>query len=143
MIVLAFDRDWTVDVNPHPTKEAVPLAWIRHWAEETDHEVWAIDNQDLVEEAGIPGIKECIRRRDGDCSALGEPEEDGAYEWWPEREERLEIIAELFPNADEYIVVDDIDLSHVDGWTHFYAWEFVPGVQGGNIDLGWPGSVDS
>lgn len=30
MIVLAFDRDWTVDVNPHPNREAVPLEWVRH-----------------------------------------------------------------------------------------------------------------
>lgn len=31
MIVLAFDRDWTVDVNPHPNREAVPLDYVKHW----------------------------------------------------------------------------------------------------------------
>ncbi|ESS10408.1 MAG: hypothetical protein A07HR60_02423 [uncultured archaeon A07HR60] len=48
MHVLAFDRDWTVDLNPHPRHNAVPLEWVRHWAQEKDHEVWAIGNQDLV-----------------------------------------------------------------------------------------------
>jgi hypothetical protein len=50
MLVVAFDRDWTVEVNPHPQHEAVPLAWVRHLAHETDHAVYAIGNQDL--EAG-------------------------------------------------------------------------------------------
>ena len=35
MYVFAFDRDWTVDVNSHPHKEAVPLEWVRHLAHET------------------------------------------------------------------------------------------------------------
>jgi len=42
MYVLAFDRDWIVDVNPHPRHDAVPLDWVRYWAHDTDHEVWAI-----------------------------------------------------------------------------------------------------
>lgn len=141
MAVLAFDRDWTVDVNPHPSKEAVPLEWVQYWAKETDHEVWAIGNQDLVEEAGIPGIEEAIRRRDGDCSALGEQDEAGDYEWWPEREERLTILADLFPDADDYIVIDDLDLAHVDGWRHYHAWEFVPAVYTGAVGVGPPPDV--
>ncbi|WP_432419593.1 HEAT repeat domain-containing protein [Halobacterium zhouii] len=32
MLVFAFDRDWTDDVNPHLRKEAVPLEWVRHLA---------------------------------------------------------------------------------------------------------------
>ena len=95
MYVLAFDRDWTVDVNPHPHRDAVPLTWVRYWAHETNHEVWAIGNQDLVEEADILGTVESIRRRDGRIDALGEQDEHGYYEWWPEREERLQILAEL------------------------------------------------
>jgi len=35
MIVLAFDSDWTVDVNPHPNREAVPLEYVRYWNKET------------------------------------------------------------------------------------------------------------
>lgn len=136
--VLAFDRDWTVDLNPHPRKEAVPLEWVRYWAHDTGHEVWAIGNQDLVEEADIPGIEELIRQRDGDLSALGEQDEHGYYEWWPEREQRLHILADLFPDADEYVVVDDLDLSHVDGWNHYHAWGFVPAVQQDELNLTTP-----
>ncbi|AFZ73805.1 HEAT repeat domain-containing protein [Natronobacterium gregoryi] len=142
MYVLAFDRDWTVDVNPHPSREAVPIEWVRYWAYETEHEVWAIGNQDLVDEADIPGTVESIRRRDGDIDALGDRNEFGNYEWWPEREARLRILAELFPDADEYVVVDDLDLSHVDGWDHYHAWDFVELVRDGKIELSIPSSDD-
>jgi len=70
-----------VDVNPHPQREAVPLEWVRYWAREADHEVWAIGNQDLVAEADIPGTVESIRRCDGHIDALGEQDEYGYYEW--------------------------------------------------------------
>ncbi len=141
MYVLAFDRDWTVDVNPHPHRDAVPLEWVRYWADGTDHEVWAIGNQDLVDEADIPGTVESVRRRDGDIDALGDRDAFGNYEWWPEREQRLRILAELFPDADEYVVVDDLDLSHVDGWDHYHAWEFVELVRDGELDLSVPSSA--
>ena len=58
MIVFAFDRDLTVDVNEGP----VPLALVRHLAPETEHEVWATGNQLLKQEAGIPGITEILAR---------------------------------------------------------------------------------
>ena len=142
MYVLAFDRDWTVDVNPHPRREAVPLEWVRYWAHEAGHEVWAIGNQDLVEEADIPGTVESIRRRDGHVDVLGEQDEYGYYEWWPEREERLRILAELFPDAEEYIAVDDLDLGHVDGWEHYHAWDFVEHVRQGELGLSAPPATD-
>jgi len=142
MYVLAFDRDWTVDVNPHPRREAVPLEWVQYWAHETGHEVWAIGNQNLVEEADIPGTVESIRRRDGHVDALGEQDEYGYYEWWPEREERLRILGELFPDAEGYIAVDDLDLGHVDGWEHYHAWDFVEHVRQGELGLSAPPSTD-
>ncbi|ADQ66919.1 HEAT repeat domain-containing protein [Halogeometricum borinquense] len=142
MYVLAFDRDWTVDVNPHPQREAVPLEWVQYWAHEAGHEVWAIGNQDLVEEADIPGTVESIRQRDGHVDALGEQDEYGYYEWWPEREERLHILAELFPDAEGYIAVDDLDLGHVDGWEHYHAWDFVEHVRQGELGLSAPPSTD-
>ena len=142
MYVLAFDRDWTVDVNPHPHRVAVPLEWVRYWAHESNHEVWAIGNQDLVEEADIPGTVESIRRRDGHIDALGEQDEYGYYEWWPEREERLQILAELFPDAEGYIAVDDLDLGHVDGWDHYHAWDFVEHLHDGELGLSVPSSSD-
>lgn len=98
MSVLAFDRDWTVDVNPHPRREAVPLEWVRYWAHNTDHE----------------------------------------DEWWPDRAERLHILARLFPDADAYIVVDDLDLSYVDGWTDCHAWDFLDAIDEGHLDLTIP-----
>jgi hypothetical protein len=138
MYVLAFDRDWTVDLNPPPQRKAVPIEWVEYWAHESLHEVWAIGNQDLVEEAEISGTIESVRRRDGDIEALGDKDEFGYYEWWPDRDERLHILAELFPDAEEYIVVDDLDLSYVDGWRHYYAWDFVEAIQTGEIGLSPP-----
>lgn len=140
MHVLAFDRDWTVDVNPHPHQDPmVPLEWIRYWAHESPHNVWAIGNQDLIKEADIPGIVDLVRLRDGDTSALGERDTHGYYDWWPYREHRLYILAELFPDAEAYIVVDDLDLTHVSGWNHFHAWEFVDAVRSNELALTVPG----
>ena len=62
-IVFAFDRDRTVRVNQlYKPDTLVPLAWVRHLAHETDHEVWAIGNQTLKGEADIPGIEELAER---------------------------------------------------------------------------------
>ncbi|EMA48454.1 adaptin protein [Halococcus thailandensis JCM 13552] len=139
MMVFAFDRDWTVDVNPHPQHEAVPLAWVRHLAHDTDHEVWAIGNQDLKEEADIPGIEALAERYyEEGVGRLGEQNEFGRYEYWPERPDRLRILAEEFPDATECIVVDDIDLSDVEGWSHYYAWDFVLAVERGGIPIDPP-----
>lgn len=132
MQVLAFDRDWTVDLNPHPNHRAVPLDWVHHWAHHTNHEVWAIGNQDLVYEAGIPGVVEIVRRYHGDLETLGEQDENGRYESWPSRERRLELLSELFPDATNYIVIDDLDLEHVEGWEHYHAWEFIDALEKGS-----------
>jgi hypothetical protein len=139
MMVFAFDRDWTVDVNPHPQHEAVPLDWVRHLAHEADHEVWAIGNQDLKHEADIPGIVELAERYyDEGIDRLGEQNSNGHFEFWPLRRERLQILGELFPDATEHIVVDDLDLSDVDGWDHYHAWGFVPAVERGDIAIDQP-----
>lgn len=139
MFVFAFDRDWTVDVNPHPRHEAVPLAWVRHLAHETPHAVYAIGNQTLAEEAAIPGVVDIVGRHPDDWETwLGEKQPTGRYEQFPRRRERLELIADLHPEADGYIVVDDLDLSDVDGWEHYHAWEFVPAVKQGEIHPALP-----
>jgi len=143
MMVFAFDRDWTVDVNPHPQHEAVPLAWVRHLAHETDHEVWGIGNQDLKHEADIPGIVELAERYyDEGIHRLGEQNSNGHFGFWPLRRERLRILGELFPDATEHIVVDDLDLSDVDGWDHYHAWGFVPAVERGDITIDQPSRED-
>jgi HEAT repeat protein len=139
MTVFAFDRDWTVDVNPHPRHEAVPLEWVRHLAHETSHPVYAIGNQDLAEEAAIPGVVDIVGRHDDDWEQwLGDKMPSGRYEQFPERRERLSLIADLHPEAEDFIVIDDLDLSDVGGWEHYHAWEFVPAVEQGLIDPDLP-----
>jgi hypothetical protein len=140
MFVFAFDRDWTVDVNPHPRHEAVPLEWVRHLAHETPHAVYAIGNQTLADEAAIPGVVDIVGRHSDDWAQwLGGKQPDGRYEQFPLRRERLSLIQDLHPDAEGYVVVDDLDLSDVDEWDHYHAWEFVPAVEQGDIhpDLPW------
>lgn len=139
MLVFAFDRDWTVDVNPHPHHEAVPLEWVRHLAHETEHAVYAIGNQRLAEEAAIPGVVDVVGRHREDWNRLlGSKRPDGRYERFPTRRKRLSLIADLYPGADGYVVVDDLDLGDVDGWDHYHAWEFVPAVEAGDVDPALP-----
>lgn len=138
MYVFAFDRDHTVDVSPHPERRTVPLAWVEHLARGTDHEVWAVGNQRLADEAGIPGIQELIRRRDGEWyEKIGE-RADEYHEEWPTRRERVRMLADLFPQAEAYVVVDDADLSDLAGWTHYFAWDFLDAVEAGRIDVDLP-----
>ncbi|WP_254821917.1 HEAT repeat domain-containing protein [Haloglomus halophilum] len=134
MLVFAFDRDWTVDVNPHPSRQAVPLGWVRELAHETEHAVYAIGNQDLAEEAAIPGVVDIVGMHPDDWDRwLGGKRPDGYYERFPERRERLALIEDLHPEADGYIVVDDLDLSDAAGWNHYHAWDFVPAAERGEI----------
>jgi hypothetical protein len=142
-LVFAFDRDWTVDVNPHPRHEAVPLEWVRHLAHETNHAVYAIGNQTLAEEAAIPGVVDIVGRHPDEWDEwLGGKQSDGYYQRFPTRRERLSLIADLHPTADGYVVIDDLDLSDVTGWEHYHAWEFVPAVKQGDIDPGLPWARD-
>lgn len=134
MHVFAFDRDRTVDVNPPRRRRAVPLAWVRYLAHETEHEVWAIGNQQLTDEADIPGVAEAVDQhpdQDGfDRSAVHIP-----------REDRVRLVGDLFPEAERHIVVDDVNLKHLDGWTHYFPWAFVEAVEGGDIDIDLPTAV--
>lgn len=132
MFVLAFGRDQTLDVNPPPDGPGVPLEWVTFWAHDVDYEVWSIGNQDLVYEAGIPGMVEAVRQYDGDLDKLSE-KDGGRYDWWSSRERRLELLADLFPDVSKRIVVDDRDLSHVEGWEHYTAAEFNEAVKSGTL----------
>lgn len=146
--VMAFDRDHTIDVNPHPEKDAVPLEWLVELNRREEVEAWAIGNQRLTHEAGVPGVAE-LQKRLGEspleASLLGlltwidgllppalvdgvvvRPIADRiASVSMPTRRERLRLLERLFPDADAYVVVDDVDLSDVDGWEHHFPWEFV------------------
>lgn len=166
MFVFAFDRDETVSVNGPETRRAVPLGWIRYLAHKTEHEVWAIGNQDLKEEADIPGDAEAAKRyeqRWGDPNDHVEqriepkleepvltdpsaPDPDlttalhvrDEYGGRLERQQRLRLLSALFPDARGYFVVDNFYLDHVDEWTHFFPWEFVEFVELGAdlVELG-------
>lgn len=73
------------------------------------------------------------------CQFLQTPARgQGSYEWWPEREERLQILADLFPDAEGHIVIDDLELGHVDGWEHYHAWDFLEHVRHGEFGLSVP-----
>jgi len=134
MKVFAFDRDDTVDVSPPHEREAVPLAWVRHLAHETDHEVWAIGNQRLVEEADVPGVAEAIERH----PTATRPDSGGSTTSRFSRAERVRLVGELFPDAEEHVVVDDVYLKHMDGWTHYYPWEFVAAAEEGTLGVSLP-----
>jgi len=135
-MVFAFDRDHTVDVSPHPENSVVPLEWVAYIAHETKHEVWAIGNQDLKQEADIPGLQEAIRRLDNDWyDILGDRADEDWFDEWPTRRERVRMLEELFPAAEAYIVVDDSDLSDLEGWIHYFAWDFVDAAESGELDL--------
>ena len=105
--VFAFDRDDTVDVSDGP----IPIEWLRWLVEETAHEVWAIGNQRLRKEADIPGLRELRARTDRDELLT--------------RRMRLVWIRDLFPAADRYVVVDDIDLSDMEPeWDYYHPRDF-------------------
>jgi hypothetical protein len=87
---------------------------VRHLAHETDHEVRAIGNQELKREVDVPessNSASATPRRVSSVSARRTTV--GYYEFWPPRRERLRILAELFSDAAEHVVVDDIDLGDV------------------------------
>lgn len=157
--VFAFDRDHTVDVNPHPERDAVPLSWIRTISSRDEVSVWAIGNQRLRHEAQIPGVPELMRELDRGRLLPGILSGMLWVEWYlhrvpvlqtlfatsaphvdshmmPTRTERLELLNQLFDDATEYVVVDDVDLSAVEGWTHYYPWNFVSAVEEGVFDFG-------
>lgn len=130
-IVFAFDRDQTVDVNP-PTgdRAAVPLAWIRHLAHQTDHVVFATGNQRLKNEAEIPGTAE-IRREHPDIATA--TDDDQVFHRRLNRRDRVRSLGDLYPAATQRIVVDDVDLSDLEEWTHFFPWDFYDAVRANTI----------
>ncbi|WP_135666577.1 hypothetical protein [Halorhabdus rudnickae] len=130
-IVFAFDRDYTVGSNP-PTDDdwpGVPLAWIAHLAHNTEHLVYATGNQMLTSEAEIPGIPEILEAHPD----ATDDSDELSFDDRPDRRERVDMLRDIYPEADEYIVVDDIDLSDMDGWTHYYSWTFVPEARSSGI----------
>lgn len=153
-VVVCFDRDHTVSVNPHPDRDAVPLSWVKYLAHEVpDVDVWATGNQTLREEASIPGISEAIT-----CwRYLTLPEDPMEYHTHvpvgarlPGRREGLELIQAVYdrlaPESETYqlVVVDDVDLSDLesDGWNHYLPWDFVAAVKAGTAGIDLPVPLD-
>ncbi len=97
MKVYAFDRDDTISTSDGP----IPLEVVKELDEK--YLVYATGNQKLCFEADIIGIGV----------------EEGT------KPERLEKVKSLHPDGDNYIVVDDEDLSDVDGWNYYTPEEFV------------------
>lgn len=132
-LLFAFDRDHTVDVNPPAgDRAAVPLAWIRHLAHETDHVVFATGNQTLKTEAEIPGTAEIVHEHP-ELTVEAANQRSGLFGGRLSRRERVTRLGELYPTAPERIVVDDVDLSRLEGWTHYFPWDFHDAVRRGDV----------
>lgn len=97
MIVYAFDRDDTVNSSDGP----IQLESVRNLSEKEI--VYASGNQKLCFEADV----------------LGFGAEEGT------KPERLMKIKELHSDVDSYVVVDDEDLSDVEGWNHYFPDQFM------------------
>lgn len=148
-IVLCFDRDSTVSVNPHPEHRAVPIGWLQAWAHETEIPVWATGNQHLKSEAEIPGLAEAESLWE---NYAGEEYlyENSEFENHikPRRRDGLRLIQDLyeetFPNEDfQFVVVDDADVSDLSDegpWVHYFPWGFVEAVESGEFHFEEPPS---
>lgn len=139
--VLCFDRDGTVDLNPNPNLEPVPLSWVQYYAHETKLHVWATGNQQLQIEAGIPTpyeAREMLMKKGYKVGNV--PGGGDKY-----RNDRLSIIDTLYNSIDEdpsFIVIDDARLDvfceRNTGWSWYKSDEFVEKID--NIDIPKPDS---
>ena len=129
MIVFAFDRDRTVDSSRDPGP--VPLAWVKWLAAQPGIEVWAVGNQALKAEAGIPGVDEMRVRLGIPKKAAGSAFKDRNNTLDKRTRnvnskiKRLKFLSQIFPAAERLIVVDDFDLSHAEGWEYYDPSEFM------------------
>lgn len=147
-VILCFDRDRTVSVNPAPNRRAVPIGWVQYWAHETETPVWATGNQHLRSEASIPGIREAEFAWREYVTGKDYEYEESEFEnyWKPCRRDGLRIIQDVyqavFPDEDfRFVVVDDVDVSDLSEegpWTHYFPWNFVEYVESGGFALDEP-----
>lgn len=150
--VVAFDRDYTIDVNfdsavvsvEHGVAdpEPVPLRWVKHWAhDDPSVDVWASGNQHLRNEAEIPGIEEARQVWE---SKMGYDAEDryenaGYHSYKPQRRDGLRLIRDCYEDTSiEFIVVDDVNLRDMDHWEYYTPWNFVEWQRGGHTGLSDP-----
>lgn len=149
-LVLCFDRDSTVSVNPHPDHRAVPIGWIQWYAHCTDIPVWATGNQHLKSEAEIPGLAEAESLWEEYVTGEEYEYENSEFENHikPRRRDGLRLVQdvyeETFPDEDfRFIVVDDADVSDLEDegpWTWYAPWDFVETVEDDDFALEQPPS---
>jgi hypothetical protein len=125
---LLLDRDRTMDCstyNPGP----VPARGVDKLATT----LWATGNQKLKDELDIPGLVEArhyweelyqcdietvYSSYEGDrITKKGHPK--------PSRKEGVKTVRDLYDPQDRVVVVDDIDLSGIDGVEHYFPEEVV------------------
>ena len=120
-LVLAFDRDGTIDSSPDPGP--IPLAWLPKLAEVAH--VYAIGNPLLGPEAGIPDHHEIKRRAKTLKYRVIEPD----WSVWtvvPEDQRdniagkfrRLSRLSAIHPNMLR-LSIDDYPLYRMPGWTYW------------------------
>ncbi len=120
-ILIAFDRDKTIDVNqgPIPLELVIKLSHI--------HCVWAIGNQLLKEEAHILGIDE-IRDHFGlgkKMKLVRGPIEDRISHNIRSKKRRLTLLGKIYPLLPRKICTDDYDISGVMGWEYYTPDDFL------------------
>lgn len=103
-ILIAMDRDYTVDVDDMP-RGVVPIELIKKLSDK--YTVLAIGNQRLVEEADIKS---------------GRMEEET-------KESALVRLEVEYPDMDRYIIVDDIKRDPLE-WEHYNPQRFMDKVEG-------------
>lgn len=123
-IVLCFDRDYTIDLNPHPLKEAVPLDWVQYFAHNCSiTDVWATGNKQLQIEAGLPTVYEAknLLKKSGYIVTENTRSRIG----------RLKILHKLYMRTDTqvtFIVVDDTNVRNYTesetNWYYYKPWDF-------------------
>lgn len=114
MIVFCFDRDGTVATSRGP----VPIGVIQELAKE--HPVYAIGNQRLTGEAGIPGVgwREASDHVRGGIRAG-----------------RLRVVEAKHPDADQYVHVDDVDVGagSWERWVYYRPQAFLDAYEAGRL----------
>lgn len=115
--LFSFDRDLTVSISNGP----VPLEWVKHLNENTDHIVWAHGNQALCNEADIPGFKDLnVNPREYNF--------DVDHVRASLRHKRVLAIGEhVGDDVVRRIVIDDINLEDLEdqGWEYYTPEDFV------------------
>lgn len=154
---MCFDRDLSVSTNPPDESLAVPLSWVKYLAHErTDCDLVASGNQHLKREAAIPGMEEmktAWMSLNPDAtlpypSKADRYDESGEHRHFkPTRRDGLRLVRDVYESAFPesidaitFIVVDDVDLSDVDGFNYYFPETFVYAVVSGHV-FGFSSSV--